>query len=142
MSDEPVDLQSLKRDVAHIRFVMVLLIVLAMGFLALINLVAVSSVPRFELIFMEMLGDKSRLPVPTKAVISYSRLGAGLAPYVVAVAVPGLAVLGLLLGSRTRVIPFLCVAVMAFQILHFVMINAALYAPLVSTGSPVGERSE
>ena len=137
----PAELSSLRKEVGQLRFVLNLFVLVGLLFLTLMNLTAVASVPRFENIFEEMLGDKQRLPTLTKAFISYTMIGGGLVAYAVVLMVPGLATLGLLLGSRTRTMPLLCIAVMAFLVVHFVAWYVAMFAPLRTVLHAVGERT-
>lgn len=145
MSETPpeplADLSGLRKEVGQLRFALNLFVLVGLLFLTLMNLTAVASVPRFERIFEEMLVDKKYLPTLTRAFISFSRMGGGLAPYAVVLIVPGLAALGLLLGSRTRIMPLLCIAVMALLVVHFVSLYSALLAPFMGDPRTYGERT-
>lgn len=68
-------------------------------------------------------------------------MGGGLAPYAVVLIVPGLTTLGLLMGSRTRMMPLLSVGVMALLMVHLVVLNFAMYVPLFTIIQGVGERT-
>jgi hypothetical protein len=137
----PPEIYSLRKEVGQLRFVLILLMLVGLLLLTLMNLAAVASVPRFERIFEEMLGDVQRLPTLAKAFIFYSRIGGGLVPYAVVLTVPGLTALGLLFGSRTRTMPLLCIAVMAFLVVHFVVLYVAMFTPLMTIAQGVGERT-
>ena len=139
MNEESSKLYNLERQIAQVRLVLTLLLIVGLGLLTVMNLAAMTVVPPFERVFEEMLGDKAKLPTLSEMFINYSRLGGGLAPYAVLLLVPGLTGLGLLLGSRTRVIPLLSIAVIAFLALHFVAVFISMYAPLLSIVQSVGD---
>lgn len=141
MSDESPEILHLRKEIGQIRFVMVLLLGVGLLFLTLVNLAAIATIPRFEKIFEEMLGSPAKLPQLTRMIVFYGRLGGGLAPYALMLMVPALAMLGLVLGSRTRVMPILCVLVMAFQAIHWAVLSLSMYLPLIAIIQGVGEKA-
>jgi hypothetical protein len=141
MIDENANLDDLRREVGQIRFVMIMLLCVALAFFTLINLAALTAVPRFERIFEEMLGSRDKLPMLTKLVVNFSRLGGGLVPYALTALIPAMAMLGLVLGARTRVMPVLCLLVMLFLVISWVVVTTSMFLPLITIIEGVGERT-
>lgn len=121
----------LAEEVRDLRFVVRLMWVTLTGVAAFFSFRVLNDLPGMEKIFQDMLGDKSKLPAITKAVLEWSRLGGGLlAPWVLG----GISAIGIGLPwfiRNMRVGAAIAVSGMLVLFIHWAVCWAATTAPLI-----------
>lgn len=130
MSDEPTELHDLRREIAQLRAMFLLLITLGMLVLMVGNLVAVFQLPHMEKVFLDMLGTPDKLPVLTRHVLDYGRMQGGQVAIITVTAVPVLTLLFLFVFRRTFAIVVVAGLVMTLLVAHWMVISTAVKEPM------------
>lgn len=132
---------ALHREVKALRLMIVLMVTFILIGLMLGNIFAVFQIPKMEKIFEEMLGDKNKLPMLTKWVLSYGRLGGMMLPLALTVVVPVSTSVIYVLFRKTLWAQVFAAVVILFLIFHWVVIAVALQIPLLQLMQGINERS-
>jgi hypothetical protein len=121
----------LRQELKAMRLMIVLMVCFVLLGLLLGNLYAVFQISKMERIFEEMLGDKNKLPMLTRWVIFYGRLGGTLLPFALTAIVP-VSTCGIYMVFRkTRWAQVFAALVVLFLISHWVVITLAMQIPLL-----------
>jgi hypothetical protein len=129
--DQSDTVSELRREVAGLRFGLFLTATVVLLSFALLNLLVVWNIPKYEKIFEDMLGSRDKLPELTKWVIGYGRLGGNLMPFAAIVSFVLITWSVMLLTRHSW--RFMLVAIFAVfgLILHGLAITVALNMTLV-----------
>ena len=128
--DYPPD-YALQREVKALRLMSVLLVSLVLFGLMLGNLFAVFQIPKVEKVFEELLGDRNKLPMLSKWVISYGRLGGLMLPLALVAVVPVSTSVIYVLFRKTLWAQVFAASVILFLTAHWVVIYVAMQIPLL-----------
>lgn len=122
------ELYELRRRVSFLEGTTLSVILAVLAFFSLMNVHLSLTIPRFERIFAEMLGDKP-LPVATQLVLNYGRSGLALA---VSVLLPLGTAIFLFLKRPGRIPWIFALGTIFFLIIQAIVICVALYLPMLS----------
>jgi hypothetical protein len=132
----------LRREVAGLRLGIFLGATAILCFMILINLfVGVLLPPKFEKIFEDMLGSSSKLPDLTRWVIAYSRGAGGLLPAAVILSIGGFLFAWMNWVRNSWRMVLIAVAAFILLALHLLVLNLALFMPLIQIISGINEKS-
>ncbi len=137
--DETETIHQLRREVVGLRFGIFLISTAVLGAFALVNLIAVLYIPKFEKIFEDMLGSRDKLPELTKWVIGYARVGGNLMPLVVIGSFVLIAWSVMLLTRHTWKFMLVTMFAVSGLILHGLVITMALNLPLLQIIQGINE---
>jgi hypothetical protein len=140
--DQSDTVSELRREVAGLRFGLFLTATVILGALALWNLFVAFNIPKYEKIFEDMLGSRDKLPVITKWVVDYARLGGGQLMPIAVVGAFSLGAWSVMLLTRHSW-KFMLVAILAVigLTLHGLVITAAMQFPLMQIIQGINEHS-
>lgn len=140
MSEEADELHELRKEIAQLRAMFLLIITIGLLVLMIGNLVAVFQLPRMEKLFADMLGAPDKLPQVTRWVLDYGRMQGGQVAIIAVTAVPVLTMLFLFIFRRSFSIVIISGLVLMLLIAHWMIVNAAVQTPMqqIITGITAG----
>lgn len=140
MSEDGGELNDLRKEVAQLRAMFLLLITIGLLTLMCGNLVALFQLPRSEKIFTDMLGSPDKLPQLTRQVLDYGRFQGGQVAIIAVTAVPVLTLLFLFVFRRSSVMVVFAGVVMVLLVAHWLIISTAIREPMqqIITGIAAG----
>lgn len=140
MSEDGGELNDLRKEIAQLRAMFLLLITIGLLTLMCGNLVALFQLPRSEKIFTDMLGSPDKLPQLTRQVLDYGRFQGGQAAIIAVTAVPVLTLLFLFVFRRSSVMVVFAGIVMVLLVAHWLILSTAIREPMqqIITGIAAG----
>ncbi|HYF38007.1 MAG TPA: hypothetical protein VD994_22080 [Prosthecobacter sp.] len=124
-----VDLIQLVKDVRDLRIVLRTILSVVFACISYFSFRALVSVPKFEMIFENMLGDKSKLPEISKLVIGWSRLGLVAFAIIIGFIVTGIILITTVRNIRMAGLAFVVCGVPL--LMHLLICWSATYGPLI-----------
>lgn len=140
MSEDTGELNDLRKEIAQLRAMFLLLITIGLLTLMCGNLVALFQLPRSEKIFTDMLGSLDKLPQLTRQVLDYGRLQGGQVAIIAVTALPVLTLLFLFVFRRSSAMVVFAGIVMVLLVAHWLIISTAIREPMqqIITGIAAG----
>lgn len=140
MSEDAGELHDLRKEIAQLRAMFLLLITIGLLTLMCGNLVALFQLPRSEKIFTDMLGSLDKLPQLTCQVLDYGRLQGGQVAIIAVTALPVLTLLFLFVFRRSSAMVVFAGVIMVLLVAHWLIISTAIREPMqqIITGIAAG----
>lgn len=140
MSEDGGELNDLRKEIAQLRAMFLLLITIGLLTLMCGNLVALFQLPRSEKIFADMLGSPDKLPQLTRQVLDYGRFQGGQVAIIAVTALPVLTLLFLFVFRRSSVMVVFAGVVMVLLVAHWLILSTAIREPMqqIITGIAAG----
>jgi hypothetical protein len=140
MSEDGGELNDLRKEIAQLRAMFLLLITIGLLTLMCGNLVALFQLPRSEKIFTDMLGSPDKLPQLTRQVLDYGRFQGGQVAIIAVTALPVLTLLFLFVFRRSSVMVVFAGVVMVLLVAHWLILSTAIREPMqqIITGIAAG----
>ena len=140
MSEDVGELHDLRKEIAQLRSMFLLLITIGLLTLMCGNLVALFQLPRSEKIFTDMLGSLDKLPLLTRQVLDYGRLQGGQVAIIAVTALPVLTLLFLFVFRRSSAMVVFAGVIMVLLVAHWLVIATAIREPMqqIITGIAAG----
>lgn len=130
MSEEPNELHHLRREIAQLRAMFLLLIAIGLLVLVIGNLVSVYQLPQFEKTLTETLSTPDKMPQLTRWVLDYVGMQDGQVAIIAITAVPVLTLLFLFVFRRSFAIVGVAGLVMTLLVAHWMILAAAVKQPM------------
>lgn len=130
MSEATSELHDLRKEIAQLRAMFLLIITIGLLVLMIGNLVALYQLPRMEKVFAETLGSLDKLPMLTLQVLNYGRMQGGQVAIIAVTALPVLTLLFLFIFRRSWAIVLVAGLVMVLLVAHWMIISSAVKEPL------------
>lgn len=130
MSEDTNELHDLRKEIAQLRAMFLLLITIGLLVLMIGNLVSVFQLPHAEKVFTDMLGSPDKLPVLTRHVLEYGRMQGGQVAIIAVTAVPVLTLLFLFVMRRSFAVVVVAGVVMSLLVAHWMVISTAVKEPM------------
>ena len=140
MSEDVGELHDLRKEIAQLRSMFLLLITIGLLTLMCGNLVALFQLPRSEKIFTDMLGSLDKVPQLTRHVLDYGRLQGGQVAIIAVTALPVLTLLFLFVFRRSSAMVVFAGVIMVLLVAHWLVIATAIREPMqqIITGIAAG----
>lgn len=130
MSDAANELHDLRKEIAQLRAMFLLILTIGLLVLMIGNLIAVFQLPRMEKVFTDTLGSLDKLPVLTLQVLNYGRMQGGQLAIIIVTAVPMFTMLLLYILRRSFAMVVIAGLVMVLLLAHWLIVSTAVTEPL------------